>query len=393
MIRSPLNTYLIVTGNYWGFTLTDGALRMLVVLHFYQLGYGAFEVALLFVLYELFGVITNLVGGWLGARVGINRTMNIGLALQLIALAMLLVPADALTVTWVIAAQALSGVAKDLNKMSAKSSIKSLTSEQALFGWVAALTGSKNALKGVGFFLGGLLLSQFGFQGAIKAMLGGLTLIWLISLLLLKQDLGKPKQKPKFTEVFSDSPSINRLAAARLFLFGARDVWFVVALPVFLSQVLGWDPVQVGSTLALWVIGYGIVQAFSPKLMGSNSGAQTAHQWVRRLLMLTGCLALAVYQGWGMPISLLTGLGLFGVVFALNSSVHSYLIVAFARDEGTSMDVGFYYMANAVGRLLGTLLSGAIYQIAGLAACLAASTLLLVFATHFTQRLPTRGRY
>ena len=261
MIRSPLTTYLIVTGNYWGFTLTDGALRMLVVLHFYQLGYGAFEVALLFVLYELFGVITNLVGGWLGARVGLNRTMNIGLALQLIALAMLLVPADALTVTWVMARQALSGVAKDLNKMSAKSSIKSLTSEQALFGWVVALTGSKNALKGVGFFLGGLLLSQFGFQGAIKAMLGSLTPIWLISLLLLKQDLGKAKQKPKFTEVFSDSPSINRLAAARLFLFGARDVWFVVALPVFLSQVLGWDPVQVGSTLALWVIGYGIVQA------------------------------------------------------------------------------------------------------------------------------------
>ena len=393
MIRSPLTTYLIVTGNYWGFTLTDGALRMLVVLHFYQLGYGAFEVTLLFVLYELFGVITNLVGGWLGARVGLNRTMNIGLAMQLVALAMLLVPADALTVAWVMAAQALSGVAKDLNKMSAKSSIKSLTSEQALFGWVAALTGSKNALKGVGFFLGGLLLSQLGFQGAIKAMLGGLTLIWLISLMLLKQDLGKAKQKPKFTEVFSDSPSINRLAAARLFLFGARDVWFVVALPVFLSQVLGWDPVQVGSTLALWVIGYGIVQAFSPKLMRSNSGAQAAHRWVRRLLMLTGCLALAVYQGWGMPISLLTGLGLFGVVFALNSSVHSYLIVAFARNEGTSMDVGFYYMANAMGRLLGTLLSGAIYQIAGLAACLAASALLLVFATHFTQRLPTRGRY
>ena len=393
MIRSPLTTYLIVTGNYWGFTLTDGALRMLVVLHFYQLGYGAFEVALLFVLYELFGVITNLVGGWLGARVGLNQTMNIGLAMQLVALAMLLVPADALTVAWVMAAQALSGVAKDLNKMSAKSSIKSFTSEQALFGWVAALTGSKNALKGVGFFLGGLLLSQLGFQGAIKAMLGGLTLIWLISLMLLKQDLGKAKQKPKFTEVFSDSPSINRLAAARLFLFGARDVWFVVALPVFLSQVLGWDPVQVGSTLALWVIGYGIFQAFSPKLMGSNSGAQAAHQWVRRLLMLTGCLGLAVYQGWGMPISLLTGLGLFGVVFALNSSVHSYLIVAFARNEGTSMDVGFYYMANAMGRLLGTLLSGAIYQIAGLAACLAASALLLVFATHFTQRLPTRGRY
>ena len=393
MIRSPRTTYLIVTGNYWGFTLTDGALRMLVVLHFYQLGYGAFEVALLFVLYELFGVITNLVGGWLGARVGLNRTMNIGLALQLIALAMLLVPAEALTLTWVMAAQALSGVAKDLNKMSAKSSIKSLTSEQALFRWVAALTGSKNALKGVGFFLGGFLLSQLGFQGAIQAMLGGLALIWLFSLILLKQDLGKAKQKTKFTEVFSDSPSINRLAAARLFLFGARDVWFVVALPVFLSQALDWDPVQVGSTLALWVIGYGVVQAFSPKLMRTGSGRQAANLWVRWLCALTGILAWVVNQGWSMPSSLLVGLGLFGVVFALNSSVHSYLIVAFARDEGTSMDVGFYYMANAMGRLSGTLLSGAIYQVAGLAACLATSALLLIIAMYFTQRLPDQGRY
>lgn len=393
MIRSPLTTYLIVTGNYWGFTLTDGALRMLVVLHFYQLGYGAFEVALLFVLYELFGVITNLVGGWLGARFGLNRTMNIGLALQLVALAMLLVPADALTVVWVMAAQALSGVAKDLNKMSAKSSIKSLASKQALFGWVAALTGSKNALKGAGFFLGGLLLSQLGFQGAIKAMLGGLTLIWLLSLILLKHDLGKAKQKPKFNEVFSNSQSINRLAAARLFLFGARDVWFVVALPVFLSQVLGWEPVQVGSTLALWVIGYGAVQALSPKFMRTGSGRQAANLWVRCLCALTGILAWVVSQDWSMPISLLVGLGLFGVVFALNSSVHSYLIVAFARDEGTSMDVGFYYMANAMGRLLGTLLSGAIYQIAGLAACLATSAVLLIFALYFTHRLPDQGRY
>ena len=393
MIRSPRTTYLIVTGNYWGFTLTDGALRMLVVLHFYQLGYGAFEVALLFVLYELFGVITNLVGGWLGARVGLNRTMNIGLALQLVALAMLLVPAEALTVAWVMAAQALSGVAKDLNKMSAKSSIKSLASEQNLFGWVAALTGSKNALKGAGFFLGGFLLSQLGFQGAIQAMLGGLALISLFSLILLKQDLGKAKQKPKFTEVFSDSPSINRLAAARLFLFGARDVWFMVALPVFLSQALDWSPVQVGSTLALWIIGYGAVQAFSPKLMRTESGRQAANLWVRWLCALTVSLAWVVNQGWSMPSSLLVGLGLFGVVFALNSSVHSYLIVALARDEGTSMDVGFYYMANAMGRLLGTVLSGAIYQVAGLAACLAASALLLIIAMYFTRRLPDQGRY
>lgn len=390
---SPLQAYLVVTGNYWGFTLTDGALRMLVVLYFYGLGYSAFDVAMLFVLYELFGVITNLVGGWIGARIGLNRTMNVGLALQLIALSMLLVPADWLSVIWVMAAQALSGIAKDLNKMSAKSSIKGLAKADALFGWVSALTGSKNALKGFGFFLGGALLGAFGFRQAIWILLIGLTVIWLISLLVLNQDLGKAKTKPKFNEIFSDSPAINQLAAARMFLFGARDVWFVVALPVFLSEVLNWSPFTVGSTLAGWVIGYGLVQATTPKLLKHTPGKASALWAVGTLLGVTAVLALIMEQSIMMPASLLVGLALFGIALAFNSSIHSFLIVAFARDEGTSMDVGFYYMANAMGRLLGTLLSGAIYQIAGLAACLATSALLLILAMYFTQRLPDQGRY
>ncbi|WP_277253150.1 organoarsenical effux MFS transporter ArsJ, partial [Neptunomonas phycophila] len=256
-----IRQYLVVTGNYWAFTLTDGALRMLVVLHFHSLGYSPLDIALLFLFYEVFGVITNLVGGWIGAHMGLNRTMNIGLALQVAALAMLLVPSSWLTVMWVMAAQALSGIAKDLNKMSAKSSIKLLVPPEAegkLYYWVALLTGSKNTLKGIGFFLGGFLLSVLGFSGAVASMAGALAIVWILSILLLKRDLGKAKNKPKFRDIFSKSPAINILSAARMFLFGARDVWFVVALPVFLSQTLDWNHSQTGGFLALWVIGYGI---------------------------------------------------------------------------------------------------------------------------------------
>ncbi|RYG12545.1 MAG: organoarsenical effux MFS transporter ArsJ, partial [Burkholderiales bacterium] len=238
-----LRQYALVTGNYWAFTLTDGALRMLVVLHFHQLGYSALQIAMLLLFYEIFGVVTNLVGGWLGARIGLNRTMNIGLGLQIAALALLAVPTAWLTVPLVMAAQALSGIAKDLNKMSAKSSVKLLVPDSAqgtLYRWVAALTGSKNALKGVGFFLGGVLLTVFGFRGAVLAMAGALLLVWICSLLLLMRDLGKAKYKPKFRDILSKSRAINILSAARLFLFGARDVWFVVALPVCLSASLGW---------------------------------------------------------------------------------------------------------------------------------------------------------
>lgn len=398
-LSADLRQYLLVTGNYWAFTLTDGALRMLVVLHFYALGYSPLNIALLFLFYEFFGVITNLVGGWLGARLGLNRTMNIGLFLQLLALAMLLVPASMLTVVWVMAAQALSGIAKDLNKMSAKSSIKLLLpegAEGALYHWVALLTGSKNAMKGAGFFLGGMLLMALGFRAAVLTMLLGLALVWLLSLVLLQRDLGKAKNKPKFRDIFSKSRAINILSAARLLLFGARDVWFVVALPVFLAQTLDWDHWQTGGFLALWVIGYGAVQTQAPRLTGKHSGkvpdGRSAVIWLAPLMLLPALIALGLYAGLDPALTVIIGLLAFGAVFAVNSSLHSYLIVSYAGRDAVSLDVGFYYMANALGRLLGTLLSGGLFQLAGqgssgLQACLWVSALLLLLALLITQRL------
>lgn len=400
--------YAIITGNYWAFTLTDGALRMMVVLHFNQLGYSPLQIALLFVFYELFGVITNLTGGWLGARIGLNRTMNAGLILQVIALSMLLVPATMLSVGWVMAAQALSGIAKDLNKMSAKSAIKLLVPPNAhgmLYRWVALLTGSKNALKGAGFFLGGALLTVLGFQGAAASMAISLLLVWLLSLMLLKTDLGKSKSKPKFSELFSKSAAINRLSLARMLLFGARDVWFVVALPVFLSQTLGWDSWQTGGFLAGWIMAYGAVQAMAPRLQsfgsgsgsgngdGSGSGQHTpdgrsAMRWAVLLTLIPA--TIAVLLGTTLPAGpvLIGGLMIFGVVFAMNSALHSFLIVSYARDDGVSLDVGFYYMANAMGRLIGTLLSGWLFQSAGLAACLWVSALFLLLTSVVSIGLP-----
>lgn len=383
--HSGLRQYLVVTGNYWAFTLTDGALRMLVVLHFYQLGFSPLAIASLFLFYELFGVITNLVGGWLGARIGLNKTMNIGLLLQVVALSMLLVPATMLTVVWVMAAQAMSGIAKDLNKMSAKSSLKLLLPEDAqgaLYQWVAILTGSKNALKGVGFFLGGLLLARLGFQGAVGSMAAVLAAIWLLSLLLLKKDLGKSKFKPKFKDLFAKSTAINQLSAARLFLFGARDVWFVIALPLYLSTQFAWSQTQIGSFLALWVIGYGAVQAFAPMLTGKKAGkvpgASAAVGWAIALCAIPLLISTGMQYSAAPLWVLIGGLMVFGAVFAVNSSLHSYLIVSLAGRDGVSLDVGFYYMANAIGRLIGTLLSGWVYQAYGLEACLWVSSAFLL---------------
>lgn len=394
-LAPDVRQYLLVTGNYWAFTLTDGALRMLVVLHFHTLGYTPLQIAALFLFYEIFGVITNLLGGYLGARLGLNRTMNVGLAMQVVALLMLTVPTAWLTIPWVMGAQALSGIAKDLNKISAKSSIKLLMSDGqqgTLYKWVAVLTGSKNALKGVGFFLGGALLAGIGWRGSLLVMAAALALTWIASLLLLKKDLGKAKAKPKFRELLSKSRAINVLSAARLFLFGARDVWFVVALPVYLSSVFGWDFWQVGGFLALWVIGYGIIQSFAPAITGKQRGqvpdGRAALIWALLLAGLPGGIALGLGTGLPPQTVLIGGLLVFGALFAVNSSLHSYLIVSYAKADGASLDVGFYYMSNALGRLLGTLLSGWVYQRYGLEACLWISSAFVVLAALISMGLP-----
>jgi predicted MFS family arabinose efflux permease len=321
--------------------------------------------------------------------------MNLGLAMQIVALAMLAVPNIWLTIPWVMLAQALSGIAKDLNKMSAKSSIKALVPDEqqgALYKWIAILTGSKNALKGVGFFIGGLLLSLIGFKYAVLLMAGVLTLVLIGSLIGLESDLGKAKNKPKFSQIFSKSSSINILSAARMFLFGARDVWFVVALPIYLGSVFGWDHLWVGGFLATWVIAYGFVQGFAPKITGKAQGkvpdGSAALMWAGLLAVITAGIAYAVQIGWQPQLVIVVGLLIFGAVFAVNSSLHSYLIVSYAKGDGVSLDVGFYYMANAMGRLIGTVLSGWIFQVAGLAACLWVSFAFLALTTLISIKLP-----
>ncbi|MCG8080095.1 MAG: organoarsenical effux MFS transporter ArsJ [Candidatus Thiodiazotropha taylori] len=394
-----VRNYLVVTGGYWAFTITDGAIRMLVVLYFHLLGYSPFEVAMLFLFYEFFGVVTNLVGGWLGARIGLNLTMHIGMALQVVALMALTVPDAWLSVVYVMIAQALSGIAKDLNKMSAKASVKTMVrdgGESKLFKWVALLTGSKNALKGAGYFIGAALLEWIGFRGALALLAGMLLLVLIATSMMLPAGLGKMKSKPKFSQVFSKVAAINWLSAARFFLFGSRDVWFVVGLPVFLYEVLEWSFTQVGGFLALWIIGYGFVQASVPKLLGrvhqgQGPGGGTARLWAFLLALLPAFIAIALNQGWPAEQVLIVGLILFGIVFAINSAVHSYLILAYSDHEKVSMNVGFYYMANAGGRLIGTVLSGLIYQTYGLQGCLWWSALFVVLAALLSFGLPEVG--
>ena len=392
-----MRQYALITGSYWAFTLTDGALRMLVVLYFHELGYSPLDIALLFLFYEIFGVVTNLFGGWIAARTGLAATLIGGLWLQVVALAMLLVDPSMLTIAYVMAAQALSGIAKDLNKMSAKSSVKLLVgnSEGRLYSWVAWLTGSKNALKGLGFFAGGASLSAFGFSTSIAGMALGLSVIAAATLVFLDREMGKASFKPKFSNLWSKSPQINMLSAARLFLFGSRDVWFVVALPVFLQLELGWSSISVGTFLAAWIIGYGLIQALAPNITGISNDhppdGRTAFFWSLGLTAVPAMLAFALNMQSAATAALVIGLILFGLIFAMNSAVHSFLIVSYADADGISLDVGFYYMANAAGRLLGTICSGWVYQAYGISACLAVSSLFLIAVTAISAQLPKRA--
>jgi len=395
-----IRNYAIVTAAYWAFTLTDGALRMLVLLHFNQLGYTPVQLAFLFLLYEFFGIVTNLVGGWVASRTGLRFTLVLGLVLQVVALGLLALLnrkwSMAASVAYVMGCQALSGIAKDLTKMSAKSAVKVLVpkgDDSGLFKWVAVLTGSKNALKGAGFFVGGALLSMLGFPGSLLAMASGVLVVLLLVLSFLPASIGQAKKKAAFSGILSNSTGINRLSLARLALFAARDVWFVVSVPIFLASVLGWSFTQVGGFMALWVIAYGGVQSASPVLLawvtkGQAPGPAFASTLALALAAVTALIPIGLRLNAPPAATMLGGLVLFGIVFALNSSVHSYLVLAYSEADRASLSVGFYYMANACGRLLGTLLSGLLYQQAGVTASLWGAVALAATAGIAAMFLP-----
>lgn len=391
-----LRNYILVTAGYWVFTVTDGALRMLVLLHFNELGYSPVSIAFLFLAYEFMGILTNLLGGWVGARRGLNKTLIAGLGLQIVALLALTFEAPTwqqwLSVTFVMAMQALSGVAKDLTKMSSKSAVKTVAGDGSLFRLVAILTGSKNALKGVGFFVGAALLSGLSYDGALWSMAAALAITMVVLIVFLNEDIGKSKKKPPLRSVLSKSTAINRLSAARFFLFGSRDVWFVVALPVFMSDQLNWSHNNVGSFLAAWVIGYGIVQSFAPRVLAraghSTDEVHATRQWGLILAVVSVALATLASLDIAITTTIVGGLIVFGLVFAMNSSLHSFLVLAYSDDEDVALDVGFYYSANAAGRFIGTLLSGVLYLWGDLVGALWGSSAFVVLTWLLTLRLP-----
>ncbi len=400
-MSSGLRNYAIVTTAYFLFTITDGALRMLVLLHFYSLGYTPFTLAVMFLLYETAGIFANAGGGWMASRFGIPRMLMAGQILQIGGLCMLsaLQPTwgAALSVAWVVLAQGVAGVAKDLTKTSSKSAIKASSSQDMgqLFRWVAWFTGSKNATKGAGFFIGGFLLQIAGFRPALWLMAGMLAIVLVGVMLALPRTLGKAKSSKSFRELFAKTRAINLMAAARIFMFGSRDVWFVVGLPVYLYG-FGWKYMQVAGFVAAWTIAYGAVQALAPQVVtrsrdGLSREVPAARLWGTILTVIPVALAILLRMpGVGRPdLILVVGLLVFGFVFAVISSLHSYLILAYAGSEKAAEDVGFYYAANAAGRLVGIMLSGALTQIGGMQACLWGSAVMLALCLGFTILLPS----
>nr|WP_247742523.1 MULTISPECIES: organoarsenical effux MFS transporter ArsJ [unclassified Ruegeria] len=405
-----MSAYIAVTAAYWAFMLTDGALRMLVLLHFHTIGFSPVQLAYLFVLYEVAGMVTNLSAGWIAARFGLTSTLYAGLGIQIAALLTMtfLDPhwSVATSVAFVMAVQGASGVAKDLAKMSSKSAVKLLapTSGGGLFRWVAILTGSKNAVKGVGFLLGAIMLVTMGFMTAIFVMAAVLAVILFAVIRFMPPGLPKGRKGAKFSEVFSKSPNVNWLSAARVFLFGARDVWFVVGIPIYFYAVLSDGTEEgnraaffmIGTFMAVWVILYGAVQASAPKILRAADRTESdlikaARTWAAVLFCIPATLTVAVLisdgpQTW-LTVTLVLGLLAFGAIFAVNSSLHSYLILAFTKSERVTMDVGFYYMANATGRLVGTVLSGLTYQVGGLPLVLGTAAAMVALAALTSGKL------
>lgn len=359
-----LRGYLLVTLCYWAFTISDGALRMLVLLHLHEHGQTAWALALLLVPYEIAGVLTNLLSGYLGARFGLKSPLVLGILLQATACAMLSADVATLTLGYVMLTQVLSGVAKDLTKVSAKSYVRELAPDPdsaGLFRLVAWMTGSKNTMKGLGFFVGGALLASAGFAHTNLGLAGSLFVIAALALWLVPRIPGR--QKASLRSLLQQDRVMVWLSIARAFLFGSRDAWFAVALPLYLVA-RDWDSVGVGTALAVWVMLYGVVQGLAPKLTrrtDTAGGLRATQTYTGLLLLPLLASAWCVWQGVAPVAAILIGLCVYGAVFAITSSLHSWLAVSLHDDDRTAERVGFYYAANALGRLLGTLLSGYLY--------------------------------
>ena len=382
-----LEPFAIISLSYCLFTVTDGALRMIVLLHAFTKGFDAFEVALMFTLYETMGVVTNFLAGVFGALWGIKSTLLVGLCLQVVSIALLYAWDDAFTkeeaIVFVTAAQGLSGVAKDLVKLGGKSVTKLVTPDEKqsqLFKLVSFITGLKNSLKGAGYFVGAALLAA-SYNLALAVLIGLVVLAMPWAALRLSSDLGTTRKENVTLEaIFKKNHNVNTLSLARMFLFGSRDLWFEVPLPFFLRSAdgFGWPREAVGAFLAGYIILYGQLQSWSPQAVLSPLGQDPPNKYSAALwawLLLPVTVALAATLQFSAPfverdvdamIALLTALvALFAVVFAVNSAVHSYLIVKYSEGDKVAMNVGFYYMANAAGRLVGTLVSGALYAYSG----------------------------
>ena len=170
-------------------------------------------------------------------------------------------------------------------------------------------------------------------------------------------------------------------------------------MPVFLYSN-GWSFWQVGSFLALWTIGYGIVQSSIPAFIkrskdGLSLEILSSKGWII-LLVFTQLIILIIsiifdFKTLGLDTVIVIGLLVFGALFAINSALHSYLILAYSKATNVTEDVGFYYSANALGRLFGTILSGLLFQISGIAGCICGSVVFLIICAMFTYNLNARN--
>jgi MFS family permease len=409
-----IKPFVVISASYLLFTVTDGGIRTIVLFNAFQRKFSAFEVSIMFVLYELAGTFTNFLAGIAGARWGLKATMLAGLFLQLGGIGMLFGWSEKFTkeqaIIFVTIAQMLSGISKDLVKLGGKAVTKLVTPDSkqgVLYKRVSMITGLKNSLKGVGYFLGGALV-QWSYFGALGVMMGIVLLAIPWPALGLESGLGRTRRENiTWRSVFKKNHNIQALSAARFFLFASRDAWFDVPLPFYLrsKEGFGWERAAAAALLGAWIILYGQVQSWTPQLVAKPLKQFPANKYHAALWaginavipLVLGCFLqfsdiFRAHDVRAMMPILLVGVFVFAIIFAINSSIHSYLAVKYSEGDKIAVDIGFYYMSNSAGRLFGTLVGGALFEFVGnytngFAACFWFSLCLTVVAAAITPAL------